>query len=86
MRLRSWQCRRDGVEFLDQRTVPRIGQRGLEWSHVSSVERLAHGRGVGRHVDEPDVGIRLHMDGQEVSFLRHDVVFVKCNAHGECSK
>ena len=25
-------------------------QRGLEGSHVGSVERLAHGRGVGRHV------------------------------------
>ena len=40
-------------------------QRGLEGSHVGSVERLAHGRGVGRHVDEPDVGMRLPMEGQE---------------------
>ena len=41
-------------------------QRGLERSHVSSIERLAHGRGVGRHEDEPDVGMRLHMEGQEL--------------------
>ena len=27
---------------------------------------LAHGRGVGWHVDEPDVGMRLHTDGKEV--------------------
>ena len=40
-------------------------QRGLEGSHVGSVERLAHGRGVGRHVDEPDVGMRLPMEDQE---------------------
>ena len=33
-------------------------QRGLERSHVGSVERLAHGRGVGRHEDEPNVGMR----------------------------
>ena len=31
-------------------------QCGLEWPHVGSVERLAHGRGVGWHEDEPDVG------------------------------
>ena len=41
-------------------------QRGLERSHVGSVERLPHGRGVGRHEDEPDVGMRLHMEGQEL--------------------
>ena len=38
----------------------------LERSHVGSVERLPHGRGVGRHEDEPDVGMRLHMEGQEL--------------------
>ena len=41
-------------------------QRGLEGSHVGSVQRLAHGRGVGRHEDEPDVGMRLPMEGQEL--------------------
>ena len=41
-------------------------QWGLEWPHVSSVERLAHGRGVGWHEDEPDVGMRLHAEGQEL--------------------
>ena len=41
-------------------------QRGLEGSHVGSVERLAHSRGVGRHVDEPDVGMRLSMEDQEL--------------------
>ena len=39
-------------------------QRGLEWPHVGFVELLANCRGVGRHVDEPDVGMRLHMEGQ----------------------
>ena len=33
-------------------------QRDLEWPQLSSVERLAHGRGVGWHEDEPDVGRR----------------------------
>ena len=41
-------------------------QCGLEWPHVGSVQRLAHGRGVGRHEDEPDVGMRLPMEGQEL--------------------
>ena len=41
-------------------------QRGLEGSHVGSVQRLAHGRGVGRHEDEPDVGMRQSMEGQEL--------------------
>ena len=41
-------------------------QRGIERSQVGSVERLAHGRGVGWHEDEPDVGMRLHMEGQEL--------------------
>ena len=41
-------------------------QRGLGRSHVGSVERLAHGRGVGRHVDDPDVGMRLSMEDQEL--------------------
>ena len=41
-------------------------QRGLERSHVGSVERLAHGRDVGRHVDEPDMGMRLPMEDQEL--------------------
>ena len=41
-------------------------QRDLEGSQVGSVEWLAHGRGVGRHVDEPDVGMRFHMFGQEL--------------------
>ena len=41
-------------------------QRGLEGSHVCSVQRLAHGRGVGRHEDEPDVGMHLPMEGQEL--------------------
>ena len=43
-----------------------LTQRGHERSHVGSVERLAHGRGVGRHVDEPDVGMRLPMEDQEL--------------------
>ena len=38
----------------------------LKWPHERSVKRLAHGRGVGRHVDEPDVGMRLHMVCQEL--------------------
>ena len=40
-------------------------QCGLEGSHIGSVERLAHGRGVGRHVDEPGAGMRLPMEDQE---------------------
>ena len=32
-----------------------LTQRDVEWPHVGSVERLAHGRGVGWHEDEPDV-------------------------------
>ena len=41
-------------------------QSGLEWPHARSVERLGHGRGVGWHEDEPDVGMRLPMEGQEL--------------------
>ena len=40
--------------------------RSLEGSQRGSVERRAHGRGVGRHVDEPDVGMRLPMEDQEL--------------------
>ena len=40
-------------------------QRGPDWPHVGSVGRLAHGRGVG-HEDEPDEGMRLHKEGQEL--------------------
>ena len=47
-------------------------QRGLEGSHIGSVQRLAHGRGVGRHEDEPDVGMRLPMVGQELLADVHD--------------
>ena len=51
------------VRFLQSQVS---AQRGLEGSHVGSVERLAHGRCVGRHVDEPNVGMRQSMEGQEL--------------------
>ena len=52
-------------EITDHETCRVPAQSGLEGSQKGSVERLAHGRGVGRHVDEPDVGMRLPMEGQE---------------------
>ena len=39
---------------------------GIEWPHAGSVERLAHGRDVGWHEDEPDVGMCQSMEGQEL--------------------
>ena len=53
------------LDFLTNVTCRVRAQRGLEGSQKGSVERLAHGRGVGRHEDEPDVGMRLPMEGQE---------------------
>ena len=54
------------LDVPDQCKACRVpAQRGLEGSPVGSVERLAHGRGVGRHTDEPDVGMRQSMEDQE---------------------
>ena len=53
------------LNFLTNVACRRSARRGL-----GSVERLVHGRGVGWHVDVPDVGMRLLMEGQE---LRTDV-------------
>ena len=55
------------LDFLANVACRVSAQRGLEGSHVGSVERLAHGRGVGRHKDELDVGMRQSMEGQELS-------------------
>ena len=54
------------LDFLTNIACRVPAQRGLEGSHVGSVEPLAHGRGVGRHMDEPDVGMRQSMEGQEL--------------------
>ena len=53
------------LDFPTYATCRVPAQCGLEGSHIGSVERLAHGRGVGRHVDEPDVGMRLPTEDQE---------------------
>ena len=60
-------------------------QRGLERSHVSSVEWLAHSRGVGRHADEPDVGMRLHMEGQELLTDVHGTHIHEANPWGSAA-
>ena len=60
-------------------------QRGLERSHVGSVERLAHGRGVGRHVVEPDVGIRLPTEGQELLTDVHGTHVHEANPWGSAA-
>ena len=54
------------LDFLTNVAYRVSAQRGLEGSHAGSVERLAHGRGVGRLIDEPDVGMRQPMEGQEL--------------------
>ena len=56
----------DVFDFPTNAACRGLAQCGFERSHVASVERLAHGRGVGWHVDEPDAGTRLHMEGQEL--------------------
>ena len=57
-------------------------QRSLEGSHVGCVKRLAHGRGVGWHEDEPDVGMRLPMEGQELLTDVHGAQVHEANPWG----
>ena len=54
------------LDFLTKKSCQVPAQRGLEGSHVGSFERLAHGCGVGRPIDEPDVGMRQSMEDQEL--------------------
>ena len=49
------------LDFLTNAACRRSARRGL-----GSVEPLVRGRGVGWHADEPDVGMRLLTEGQEL--------------------